>query len=365
MKKIDLKYFFGIIGIDQEIIPPTSAEDVTEFKIGKRFVYSLKPRSPLLSIHDALRVKFLDKVPISNSAKAFKEGSSYFHYIEPHRINFNFLRLDLKTFFHSIQEDKLRDIFSSYIDNAYVERNKQKQSLVDCFTKLVTYKISDNSKNLKFVGQSILPMGFKTSPVISNIVFRKIDIIIQKQCIENGITYTRYADDMLFSSEKNNIFITSHKFIQNIREILGQDQFKLNEKKTICKKHIISLNGYVIEGSRSDLDGGRIRLSNKKTNLLKKLIYELDEKTPYSEILRIVFGFDIATIQLPFRPLKQEFIDKYCKDQLVNKIVGYRSYLLSFLKFHDEHKCANENSIEKYGLLVKRLEKHINIIMNS
>ena len=72
------------------------------------------------------------------------------------------------------------------------------QSSLELVSRLVTLKLPKNSKNLEFAGQSILPIGFKTSPVVSNVVFRKFDILIEKFCAQHDILYTRYADDMLF-----------------------------------------------------------------------------------------------------------------------------------------------------------------------
>lgn len=57
--------------------------------------------------------------------------------------------------------------------------------------------------------------GAVTSPTLSNLVFRELDIRIERYCQKIGVIYTRYADDMLFSCKTN--LIHKNKFINVIR----------------------------------------------------------------------------------------------------------------------------------------------------
>ena len=83
--------------------------------------------------------------------------------------------------------------------------------------------------------------GAITSPAISNIIFRSLDIRIEKYCEKIGVHYTRYADDMLFSSESS--YIHSYKFTNAIQAIISDKGFYLNRKKTLKCENEISLNG--------------------------------------------------------------------------------------------------------------------------
>ncbi len=74
-----------------------------------------------------------------------------------------------------------------------------------------------------------LPQGSPTSPTISNIICQRLDkklIILSKT---HKIRYSRYADDITFSSYKN---IFNKLFYEKLKKIIEQEQFKLNEKKT-------------------------------------------------------------------------------------------------------------------------------------
>jgi RNA-directed DNA polymerase len=63
--------------------------------------------------------------------------------------------------------------------------------------------------------------------VLSNIICLPLDYALSSYCENNQITYTRYADDLSFSSNK----YFSEKCISEIRQIIKEQQFAINEKK--------------------------------------------------------------------------------------------------------------------------------------
>lgn len=85
----------------------------------------------------------------------------------------------------------------------------------------------------------ILPQGGATSPILSNIICRSLDNDLMKFARENRCNYTRYADDMTFSSSsfhlpkdlaflKNEELILSDKLIS----IIKKHKFEINNAKT-------------------------------------------------------------------------------------------------------------------------------------
>jgi len=369
MKKKDKNGFFSIIGSEgKELfqsrpIVPINPKFIDEFKIRKKYLYRFKQDHQLIKVHQNLLDNFLVKIPLNDSAIAFRKNLSYLNFIEPHRRSFHFMRLDLKSFFHSITENLLVDCFKSYFEDSYIDEQST-QKLINSFINIVSYRVPLNSKNDTFRDEVILPIGFKTSPRISNIVFRKLDLLIQNYCFTHDITYTRYADDMLFSSGKLSKFIHSDLFYSEIKYLLSLDGFKLNKLKTIKSTHTISLNGYIIENSKNRENPASIRISNKKTYKIEKLLYELKKGKTNTEIMTKLFGFTISPKYFLYFPPKPEFVEKYCKDQLLNKMLGYRSYLISILKFDQKYHCVNDTAIDKYKKIIKLLNKRINIFEN-
>ena len=90
------------------------------------------------------------------------------------------LNVDLLDFFHAVKRDRIYDIFRSKPFNF-------KRNLPDILADLTTY-------------QARLPMGTPTSPVLSNFACRELDRGLLLFSENMLWTYTRYADDMSFSS---------------------------------------------------------------------------------------------------------------------------------------------------------------------
>jgi len=344
------------------MVPSIKQENINEFKIGKSYFYELKDNDNLLSIHKSINTAFQRNIPLNNAVVAFRKNKSYLDLFEPHRKHYYFLRLDIKSFFHSIETDDIKHILSVYFEDEHIDDDKL-QTLIDALINLVTYTVPNDSPNEAFIGKEILPMGFVTSPVVSNIVFRKIDIQIQKFCSEQNIVYTRYADDMLFSSDKNSKYIHSDGFINEISILVSQMKFKLNQHKTLKATHTLSLNGYTVQYSNitKDILGGRdekvineFRLSNKKINIIKKMIHLIDvEKQTPRYILKKLFNYQLS----PDVPIDKR--EEYYNHQLTNKLTGYRSYLLSFITFNKKYKCMQKDTTKKYIELIEKLNRHI------
>lgn len=77
-----------------------------------------------------------------------------------------------------------------------------------------------------------LPQGAPTSPIISNLIFNIVDIQILALAKEYRLNYTRYADDMSFSTN-NKVFEKEYlNFIQELSDLLGKNGFEINQNKT-------------------------------------------------------------------------------------------------------------------------------------
>jgi len=91
------------------------------------------------------------------------------------------LNLDLKDFFPSINFGRVRGFFI---------KNKHFSLHPDTATVLAQIICHDNQ----------LPQGAPTSPVVSNLIAGLLDIRLNKLAARNRCTYTRYADDITFST---------------------------------------------------------------------------------------------------------------------------------------------------------------------
>ncbi|MFK7786623.1 MAG: reverse transcriptase family protein [Crocinitomicaceae bacterium] len=117
------------------------------------------------------------------------------------------INVDVDDFFHQISTERVQFIFES--DPFRFDRYTSKS-----LAKLCTYK-------------GRLPMGAPTSPVLSNFYTIEPDTELQKWSENQAITYTRFVDDLTFSSTKN----LNSGHIESISGILNNFNLPLNSGK--------------------------------------------------------------------------------------------------------------------------------------
>ena len=117
------------------------------------------------------------------------------------------LNMDLKDFFPSISAKRIKNLFTSSYFN-------YDEPMAIALTLLTTY-------------QAKLPTGAPTSPVLSNFVCLAFDAQLREFCQRNDLKFTRYADDLTFSSDA----LISIETIQRIKQLVIENGFEINEKK--------------------------------------------------------------------------------------------------------------------------------------
>ena len=309
----------------------------SEFKIpkqdGERTIVQVESNCSLERLQKKLLSSFLSMVPISVAAKGFVKGSSYVDFLEEHVGHEFFLRLDIKDFFGSISNQLLEDSLAPFLEE------ESKKDVIELCTI-----------------DSKVPQGFLVSPVISNIVFRRIDQRIRKYCryynkeMDRTIFYTRYADDMLFSSNGFD-FKENKNFKGMILHILEENGFTCNERKTIYARNEISLSGYVISKD--------VHLSRKKLHNIHEIIYLFDARTKYDDTpfqLKKKRDLERLIRILNEKHLKKsngEVIEFKGIENLIHYIAGWRSYLIQISRA--DHSKTDYG--KQMGKKIMKLEK--------
>ncbi len=301
------------------------------------------PRSPeYKTSSENLNVLF-SKLPLSSVAKAYRKKHSYFDFFRPHLDGEHFLRLDVKAFFNSIKREQIEIFLISHLrgKNAY-----EVKVLAKAISFFLTVEVDK---------QRVLPIGFPASPAIANLVFRPLDIAIEKLCHEKKIIYSRYSDDFLFSSASKSI-IHSNWFESQISYIISKLDMRLNTGKRITTSGAISLNGYVISGEENNK---KISFSNLRLKTLKKLIhFKKVRKLSDKVIAKKLFQDNLKNLNLKYSDEKS-FIDKFCRDQVINKLRGYRSYLISLLNYDNLYSCVDSAHRRHICILIEDLNSII------
>ena len=164
------------------------------------------PDAKLMSMQRLILLVILMGFSPSEYATAYVRKRRLADNAAPHVGKRYLLKTDISDFFGSI---RFEQVYAATFNTKHFP--KQVGVLL---TSLCCYK-------------GVLPQGAPTSPALSNIVMRNFDDNIGKWCKERGIAYTRYSDDMTFSSDK-----PLYHVYQKVKSMLEESGFKLNEKKT-------------------------------------------------------------------------------------------------------------------------------------
>ncbi len=192
------------------------------------------------------------------------------------------LNIDLKDFFPSISARQVKDIFSS----SYFNYNEQ---ISTALTLLTTY-------------EGKLPIGAPTSPVISNFICFQLDTDLITFCKQNNLTFTRYADDLTFSSDT----AISNNNTLDIINIIKKNNFEINEKKIRLKT---SYRKQTVTGLTVN---SKVNVDRKLLKKIRAMLHDL-----------ITNGID-SSVQKHFNISNIEQRDKA---KFINRLEGYINFV--------------------------------------
>lgn len=317
---------------------------------GTRTIQAIDRASPLYGMQKALYRNFLDHIPLPIPAVGFVQDESYLTFLKPHIGRQYYLRLDIQDFFGTITTGMIRSQFAEFFSKT------EPENLSD-FLTLCTLRRR-------------LPQGAVTSPAVSNVVFRRVDQRILKYCqsfdmlyqgrsrLHEDIRYTRYADDLLFSSSWLDFSRTPY-FTGMIANILKNTGFQLNKGKSKYGKGEISLSGFVISQD--------VHLSRKKLGPLNQLLHFLGPPracTGQTYRIRKAFFLEpdwleqINALNLPDGRGGLRYF--HSPQDLLDCLCGWRALLLSVLRVNDTETGAMRQlsrKVDKLELVIDHILK--------
>lgn len=245
----------------------------------------------------------LYKVPVSAFAKAYKPTVSILENLKFHKKQPKVFTLDLENFFPSIKYDVIQKVFLPLGYSKMVSR---------LLTRLCSC-------------DGALPQGACTSPYLSNLIFKEADAAISDFCIQRKIRYTRYADDLTFSGDFDQIELLEH-----VTEIIEKQHFRINANKTklmtsntrqVVTGIIVNEKPQVVFHKRNDLRQALYYI--KKFGFEEHLEYKEINQRNYLEHLlgKINFVLQINPRDMEFIAYKSFLIDLKKKKDLNMKTV--------------------------------------------
>jgi len=207
------------------------------------------PHPMLKYVQRQLLERILDKLPLPDYVTGFMKDVSITDTAKLHTDKEVVCCVDIANFFPSIKECMIRDMFMSMGWPMNVAR---------IMSELCTY-------------HNFVPQGAPTSPAISNLIgYHRFDKQVKELSDQNGFTYTRYADDLVFSTNRTDTKHTGEidYFLSKIETVIQNSGFQVSTDKTKIMRH----------GSAQMVLGQSVRnqtpnLPGKKYKLLKAIVF--------------------------------------------------------------------------------------------
>jgi retron-type reverse transcriptase len=221
----------------------------------------LSPDSDLKYLQKMVYWKILKRYRPSVAAHGFVTRRSIVTNARPHVGSLSVGKLDIKSFFDSISVDHLKNCLFGNKNICrqckYYERMLQGRCNPSLYhNKLTNFEFKCEEIKAVYIPrycsetgyQSLLTrvieictydgftaQGFPTSPALANIVMRGFDEAMLKHCSEHGVIYTRYADDLAFSSKTLTKQQLKDIIYKKVIRLLWAFKFKPNYKKIVWK----------------------------------------------------------------------------------------------------------------------------------
>lgn len=279
------------------------------------------PNFELKNIQKAISNILSYYILFTNEVHGFVNGRNILTNAQAH-INSNILiNLDIKNFFHSISYNR---IFETFSKNPFLFCENDTKLL----SEIATYKTSNlnsqkpllkmipssRSKNnvFRIMGETQereakllneiasyetsnmqterrLPIGSPLSPIISNIICNSLDRQLCHFAKLNELIFTRYADDITFSSRNNWI---DEDILKEINKIINNNGFEINAEKTKLKRKpgTLEVTGILINNGRLNVKRRYLKvvraiLFNWKQDGIKSAIRKYISILPYTDLL--------------------------------------------------------------------------------
>jgi RNA-directed DNA polymerase len=246
------------------------------FHINKKLI--LNPSATLKKYLRFLNNFVFDYAKINTEVvHSYRKGKNAYTAVEKHADSKYFFQTDINNFFNSIATEDIEAV----IDN----------NLAD-IPILGMDQYRTNVLNLVTV-DGVLPVGFSTSPSISNTCLYAFDNALECYCQGKDIVYTRYSDDIILSSNNRDALKDAKEIISEQLNLFHNGRILLNPRKTkhTHKGEKIKLLGMVI------LPSGKVSVDMKVKKQLEILLhFYINDKDKFSDYLKNHYHGDLSTI---------------------------------------------------------------------
>ena len=206
----------------------------------------------------------LSKLPVDLHAHGFVRGRSTVTNARPHQGREIVINLDLQDFFPTITFPRVRGVF---VKLGYSPAVATILALLctESPRRTMTY---DGRDYHVAVGERGLPQGACTSPALSNQVAYRLDRRLQGLAHKHGFHYTRYADDLTFSTSSGRR-VSVPFFQARVRHVIQDEGFAVQLKKGRVQRAAgrQTVTGIVVN------DGNKLGLPREEVRRLRAILH--------------------------------------------------------------------------------------------
>lgn len=223
------------------------------------------------------------------AATGFVMGKSIVDNANRHKSKMYVYNIDLKDFFPSVDQARVWKCMQLHPFNLNNENRVKLAGIIAglCCTEMDVERLSDTGEWVT-EKKYVLPQGAPTSPVLTNVVSQRLDFLLSAVSKKFGLTYSRYADDITFSS-MHNVYQVDSAFLKELNKVIKGQRFAIKDSKTRLQK----------SGYRQEVTGIVV---NEKANVKNKYIKQLRMWLYYWER----YGYGRAT---------QYFVQQYAAER--------------------------------------------------
>lgn len=239
--------------------------------MGRRVI--AQPTKKLKEVQRAALDYLSPYLDVHFSAYAYRKGVGIKNNANEHKSNSYLLKMDFQNFFNKIKPD----LFFRKLKQKIPELNYRDEELL---RNIFFWK-----PGLKRSKTLVLSVGAPSSPHISNFVMFEFDSKMEFLCASMGVKYTRYADDLTFSTNKKELLFQIPKIVRGLLSNY-MTSLSINDSKTVysSRAHNRHVTGVTITNS------GTLSLGRKKKKHISSLIFKFSNNSIEHEDLSLLRG---------------------------------------------------------------------------
>lgn len=158
------------------------------------------PRRQLRQVQRLILDQILARVPPHDAAHGFVQGRSILSNAALHQKRLVVIKFDLQDFFPTLHFYRIMGLFARlgyHVEDGRFRADDEAAAVAPVLARLCTF-----ADEMDAYGRGRLPQGAPTSPALSNLACRSLDARLRGLAQRFGGAYSRYADDLTFSFDR-------------------------------------------------------------------------------------------------------------------------------------------------------------------